>query len=153
MMPCRVWLGTVLVILFSVAAEAQQAAPPAPAKQTAGSASAAQQPATGGKRRDPFHTLIVRQKKEEAPVRLPPGQKGLVIGQLQVQGIVRGINNEWIAIVDNKTKRAYFLHQGDEIYNGVVTKITEDSIAFEERVTDTFGRTRTREVVKQLPRD
>ena len=93
---------------------------------------------------------MVRQTKEEIPVRLPPGKKGLVIGQLQIQGIVRGINNEWVAVVDNKTKRAYFLRQGDEVYNGVVTKIAENSVTFEETATDAFGRTRSREIVKQL---
>lgn len=84
------------------------------------------------------------------PIRLPPGKPGLVIGQLTVQGIVRGLNGEWIAVVDNKTKRAYFLHERDELFNGVVARITEESVIFEERVTDAAGRARTREVVKRL---
>jgi hypothetical protein len=73
-----------------------------------------------------------------------------VIGQLTVQGIVRGLSAEWIAVVDNKTKRAYFLYERDELYNGVVTRITEDSVVFEERYSDAAGRTRTREVVKRM---
>ncbi|MBI4465059.1 MAG: hypothetical protein HY647_10170 [Acidobacteria bacterium] len=151
-MRCRLLWGSVLLILFSWRTEAQQTPPPADGAEE-GVASAVQQPAGRDKRRDPFRSLIIRQKKAEAPVRLPPGKRGLVIGQLQVQGIVRGINNEWVAVVDNKTQRSYFLREGDEVYSGVVKKITEDTIAFEEKLTDAFGRTSTREVVKQLPSD
>jgi len=74
----------------------------------------------------------------------------LVIEQLAVQGIVRGIDGSWIAVVDNKTKTAYFLHEKDEVFNGVVSKITADSVFFQEKSTDTSGQTATREVVKKL---
>ncbi|MBI4442944.1 MAG: hypothetical protein HY649_06165 [Acidobacteria bacterium] len=144
-------LGTVVTVLSLLVAQAQQTAPSSSGQQSAQSGSAAQQPAGSAKRRDPFRSLIVRQTKDEIPARLPPGKRGLVIGQLQIQGIVRGINNEWIAVVDNKTKRSYFLREGDEIYNGVVTRIVEDSVTFQEKITDAFGRTSTRDVVKQLP--
>ena len=84
------------------------------------------------------------------PLRLPAGKPGLVIGQLTIQGIVRSIDGKWMAVVDNKTKRSYFLYERDELYNGVVTSITADSVTFEERSLDTAGRTRTREVVKRV---
>jgi len=136
------------------------------AQVTAGQARAAQPVATqasaspssappaaassGAGRRDPFRPLVVKGKSDELPARLPPGKAGLVIGQLAVQGIVRGLGGQWIAVVDNKTKRAYFLYAGDELYNGTVSRITENNVVFEERVTDQIGRPRTREVVKQL---
>ncbi|HEY7678943.1 MAG TPA: hypothetical protein VIC04_00395 [Terriglobia bacterium] len=114
----------------------------------AGAVRPAQVSAAG--RRDPFRPLVVKGKGDELPARLPPGKAGLVIGQLTLQGIVRGINGEWIAVVDNKTKRAYFLYVGDELYNGVVTRITAEAVMFDERVTDAAGRPRTREVTKRL---
>ena len=136
------------------------------AQVTAGQARAAQPVATqasaspssappaaassGAGRRDPFRPLVVKGKSDELPARLPPGKAGLVIGQLAVQGIVRGLGGQWIAVVDNKTKRAYFLYAGDELYNGTVSRITENNVVFEERVTDQMGRPRTREVVKPL---
>ncbi|MBI1955596.1 MAG: hypothetical protein HYS38_04315 [Acidobacteria bacterium] len=104
----------------------------------------------GAGRRDPFRAIVVKKATEETPVCTSPGIRGLLIGQLQVQGVVRGINNEWIAMVDNNTNRAYFLRAKDEVCNGVVTRITEDSVVFEERVTITSGRTQTREVIKRL---
>lgn len=53
-----------------------------------------------------------------------------MIGQTRVQGIVRGINNEWIAVVDNNTSRVYFLRERDEVWNGIVSKITADTVIF-----------------------
>ena len=104
-----------------------------------------------GKRRDPFNSLIPTKKTDEgAPPRLPPGKKGLVIDQLQLQGIVRGIDGGWIAVVDNKTKRAYFLHEKDQVFNGVVSKITAGSVVFLESSTDSLGKVVSREVTKRL---
>jgi len=80
-----------------------------------------------------------------------PGKRSLLIGQLQLQGIARNVEGQWIAVVDNKTKRAYFLREKDELCNGVVTRITEESLALEERSVDSFGRTRAREIVLQSP--
>src|SRR5579883_2278846 len=106
-------------------------------------------PALKGKRRDPFHTLIEPKKNDQTPISLPPGKKGLVIEQLQLLGIARAVDGSWIAVVDNKTKRAYFLHQGDQLYNGVVTRILPDRVIFAENVPD-MGRMISREVVKRM---
>ena len=54
------------------------------------------------------------------------------------------------AVVINDRKLAYFLHENDSVYNGVVSKITPDSVYFKENVLDSSGRVTTREVVKQL---
>jgi hypothetical protein len=113
---------------------------------------AATTPAPVGGRRDPFRPLVIKGKGEDIPARLPPGKAGLVIGQLTIQGIVRGLDGQWIAVVDNKTKRAYFLYAGDELYNGTVTRITENTVVFAERVNDPAGRQQSREVVKQMLR-
>ena len=157
-MKAGILLGAMMAALLGAPlARAQRAArPPAATAQPPSASQAAQAPAAqtpgaaAGGRRDPFHTLIVKKVEEKMPTRLPPGKKGLLIGQIQVQGIVRGIDGEWIAVVDNKTKRSYFLHEKDEVYNGVVSKISADSIVFQENVTDAMGRSRVREVVKQL---
>ena len=107
-------------------------------------------PRPGG-RRDPFQGLIVTKKAEaQTPTRLPAGQRGLVIGQLQLQGIVRSVDGTWIAVVDNKTRRAYFLRENDAVYNGMVSKIAPDSVTFLENTTDLFGKKVAREVVTRL---
>lgn len=130
--------------------------PAAPSKASSGpqTGKAPAAPASSedsGKRRDPFNSLIIAKKPESgAPIQLPPGTKGLVIGQLQLQGIVRSIEGKWIAVVDNKSKRAYFLREKDQLYNGVVSKITANSVVFLETGTDAQGKTVSREVVKKL---
>lgn len=82
---------------------------------------------------------------------LPAGERGLVISQLILEGTVREIpENKMIAVVTNETKRAYFLHENQSVYNGVVSKITMDAVYFTENVLDAEGRVTTREVVKRM---
>lgn len=82
---------------------------------------------------------------------LPPGKRGLVISRLILEGIVRlDTTNDMIAVVDTNANRAYFLRENDEVFNGVVSKITPDSVYFRENVLDQYGRVQTREVVKRL---
>jgi len=82
---------------------------------------------------------------------LPPGKRGLVISRLRLEGIVRlDTTNDMIAVVDTNANRAYFLRENDEVFNGVVSKITPDSVYFRENVLDQNGRVQTREVVKRL---
>jgi hypothetical protein len=85
------------------------------------------------------------------PAYLPPGPRGLVIGQLTLKGVVWDDSGRTeIAIVTNKTQEAYFLRQNEEVYDGVVTRITPDAIYFRKRVLISSGETGFRVVVKQL---
>jgi hypothetical protein len=75
----------------------------------------------------------------------------LLISQLVFEGFVRQqAENKMIAVVTNETKRAYFLHENQAVYNGVVSKITPDAVYFKENVLDANGQVTTREVVKRL---
>lgn len=100
--------------------------------------------------RDPFRSLIDRTEAAGAGEALPPGKRGLVITHLSVDGIVI-LPNEKIAVVNMRGRnRAYFLRERDEVYNGYVTRITEDAVTFRERATDAFGQTFEREVTKTI---
>lgn len=132
----------------------QQAAPrqAAPAAPAPAASDIALPPA--GQRRDPFRPIEI---KGQGPARdLPPictqaGKQGLIVGQLFLQGIAQTVSRDWVAVVDNKTGRAYFLRSKDELCNGVVLRVDQESLAMEERTMDSFGRTRTREVVLRPP--
>jgi len=88
---------------------------------------------------------------EELKGPLPPGTRGLVVNQLRLEGVVRlDQSNTMIAMVSNYTNRAYFLRENDAVYNGVVEKITPDSVSFKENYLDNFGRAQVREIVKRL---
>jgi hypothetical protein len=79
------------------------------------------------------------------------GKQGLIVGQLFLQGIAQTVSRDWVAVVDNKTGRAYFLRSKDELCNGVVLRVEQENLVMEERTMDSFGRTRTREVVLRPP--
>ena len=105
--------------------------------------------------RDPFKLPgppVTAAEGGPAPIsNLPPGTRGLVINLLRVEGIVRlDTTSTMIAVVDTNANRAYFLRENDAIFNGVVAKITPDSVIFRENVLDASGKVYTREVVKRL---
>ncbi len=105
-------------------------------------------------KRDPFKTPPPPQP-DQSPFMgpLPAGKRGLVIGRLRLDGVVsEGNGKQMIAVVTNQTHRAYFLRPHDEVYNGVVEKITADSIQFREKRPDSNGRFQTAEVVLKLAR-
>ena len=78
-----------------------------------------------------------------------PGKRGLLIARLKLEGVVLH-QGGLIAVVDDFRNRAFFLRETDVLYNGVVEKITWDSIVFKENVLDSQGRVTTREVVRRL---
>ena len=161
------WVGLVAVAP-TVAAQGQRKAAMDAARKTAApekrtqptAGQAATKPESGqaeSGKRDPFLIPPPPQKGDLAGMGpdetgpLPPGKKGLVVGQLMLHGIVRQeTNNTMIAVVANSSNRAYFLRENDEVYNGVVNKITPDSVYFTENFRDLNGQMNSRQVVKRL---
>jgi len=137
-----------------VAKAAAKAAPQAP-KTSAPKAAAA--PAAGAApaeekvaRRDPFESLVGRDKAAaEAASHLPPGKAGLQVASLRLDGIVRAPNG-MIAVVTNPQLRTYFLREGDQLYDGRVEKIAMDSVSFHEIGKDAFGKPVERQVNKRI---
>ena len=101
-------------------------------------------------RRDPFESLVGRQKaNSEAAKNLPPGKAGLQVGTLRLDGVVKAPNG-MIAVVTNPQARTYFLREGDQLYDGKVDKIAMDSVTFHEEGKDAFGKPLEREVSKRI---
>ena len=83
-------------------------------------------------RRDPFESLVGREKAQaEASKNLPPGKAGLQVASLRLDGIVKSPNG-MIAVVTNPQARTYFLREGDQLYDGKVDKIALDGVSFHE---------------------
>lgn len=127
-----------------------------PARRTSAKAAAAapvQKPAqseTRVARRDPFESLVGRQKAAaDAAKNLPPGKAGLQVGTLRLDGVVKAPNG-MIAVVTNPQSRTYFLREGDQLYDGKVDKIAMDSVTFHEEGKDAFGKPVEREVSKRI---
>ncbi len=105
--------------------------------------------------RDPFYIPPIEKGGPAGPGGisgpLPAGKRGLVIGTLRLEGIVREDRTKrMIAIVTNATNLAYFLYEGDQVYNGTVSRITSNSVTFTENNLNAFGRLGTREVTLKL---
>jgi len=134
-----------------------RAAKRAPATQAAPAPKEKALPPVAG-RRDPFKLPVVMTGGGEAgaaaggPVgSLPPGNRGLLVSQLQLEGILRlDTTHTMIAVVTDYRKLAYFLRTDDVLYDGVVSKITPDAVYFKENHLDPNGRVMTEEVVKRL---
>jgi Tfp pilus assembly protein PilP len=121
----------------------------APAKESKGKPVAKPEPQKVA-RRDPFAPLLNTQGPGgPSSDHLPPGKAGLVIATLRIQGIVSGPNG-MIAIVANPQQSVYFVREGDQLYDGRVTKISMDSVSFHEFGKDAFGKPVDRQVTKRL---
>jgi hypothetical protein len=99
-------------------------------------------------RRDPFESLVGRERTGDTGPRLP-GKAGLVISQLRLDGVVRYVDG-MIAVVTNPQSRTYFLREGDQLYDGRVAKINMDGVTFHEVGKDAFGKPVEREVSKRM---
>lgn len=137
------------------AAAGQQSAPQQQAQAASarsGQASAPEPSANG--RRDPFNPIEIKGPAVDiVPNCTEPGMAGTLVVQVMLQGIASDVEGRWIAVVGNKTGRAYFLRDGDKLCNGVVTRVDQQSLTMEERTLDSFGRTRTRQVVLKAAED
>jgi type IV pilus assembly protein PilP len=125
---------------------------PKPEESQAEGATTAEAKESEGKvsRRDPFESLVGRQKAQEAAQKnLPPGKAGLQVSTLRLDGIVKAPNG-MIAVVTNPQARTYFLREGDQLYDGRVEKIAMDGVSFHEVGKDAFGKPVERQVNKRI---
>jgi hypothetical protein len=99
-------------------------------------------------RRDPFESLVGRDRAGDSGPKLP-GKAGLVIGSLRLDGVVKYADG-MIAVVTNPQSRTYFLREGDQLYDGRVSKISMDGVLFHEVGKDAFGKPVEREVSKRM---
>jgi hypothetical protein len=130
---------------------AAKTAPAASGAAAESSASSAPGSGEGDKssRRDPFESLVNRQKDQNAGKNLPPGKAGLQVSTLRLDGIVRS-SAGMIAVVSNPQSRTYFLREGDQLYDGRVDKIAMDGVSFHELGKDAFGKPVERQVQKRI---
>jgi hypothetical protein len=129
------------------AAKTSAAAPAASGDATAAAAGSGE--GDKSSRRDPFESLVNRQKDQNAGKNLPPGKAGLQVSTLRLDGIVRS-SAGMIAVVSNPQARTYFLREGDQLYDGRVDKIAMDGVSFHELGKDAFGKPVERQVQKRI---
>jgi hypothetical protein len=101
----------------------------------------------GRGQRDPFVSPVV-DRAHTPIVCTGSGKQCLEVGEVSLHGVVRGPTG-FIAVVVNGD-HTYFLRENDPLANGLVERITKDSIILRERYFDDAGRSVTREVTRKL---
>jgi Tfp pilus assembly protein PilP len=104
---------------------------------------------TVANKRDPFAPLISDKKESGSPEHLPPGKAGLVVATVRVDGTIKSPEG-MLAMVSNPEQHVYFIHEGDQLYDGDVEKIAIDGVTFRENSRDAFGKPVERLITKRL---
>ncbi len=120
------------------------------ADKTAASAASKPIKASAAGRRDPFVSPVRAVVGAPAGPGCSTGKRCLYIPELTLQGTVKDLEGKMMAVVANTGRRVYFLRENDQVFNGVVEKITTDSVIFRQYETDAVGRETSKEIVKRL---
>jgi hypothetical protein len=104
-----------------------------------------------GGRRDPFRSLFEETAMRRKGPR-PRGVAGMLVVELELTGIVRDTTGGNIAVVMGTDNKGYFLHVGDEVYDGGVIAIdpAAGTVTFRQQVDDPRLIKPYRDVVKRL---
>ncbi|HET7452040.1 MAG TPA: hypothetical protein VFL12_04825 [Thermoanaerobaculia bacterium] len=161
----RLLVPAFLALLAAPAAPAQDKKPAAPAKAapatpdaSAGTPAAAPAPAgdttVEGRqyvydpagRRDPFKSLLVRERSRETR---PPGIAGLSVDEMELQGIWK-TRSGWLAQVRGSDDKSYLLRKGDVLFDGEVIDVKANELTLRQNVNDPQSVKPFRDVVKRL---
>jgi hypothetical protein len=107
-----------------------------------------------GNHRDPFLNPLLFRKPIVADEELsrgapPPGIAGTYIAQAKLQGIVLR-DEERVAVVRGADNRAYFIREGDRLFDGYLKSIEIDFITLIRETKMRSGKTLTQDIVKRL---
>ena len=80
----------------------------------------------------------------------PPGIAGTYIEKAGLEGIVIRHDNRRTAIIRGADNRAYFLREGDRLFDGYLETIQDDSVVFVRETFMRSGKTQTEEIPKRL---
>ena len=102
-------------------------------------------------RRDPFRSLDVTNviQASSAPLVRPADVKGQLVSEIKLIGIVKS-KGDIRAIAEGYRGRTFFIRQGDDLYDGKVLEVRNDSLLLSQVLTDSFGKKITQKVVKKL---
>jgi len=107
-------------------------------------------------RRDPFLNPLLliplssaSDTEEESRGEPPPGIAGTYIAQAVLVGILRKEEAQ-TAIFQGADRQAYFLHEGDRMFDGRVMKILAESVVLIRETRLKSGAVLTQEVIKKL---
>jgi hypothetical protein len=106
-------------------------------------------------RRDPFLNPLLKKKGATGDQEIdrglpPPGIAGTYIAEAVLKGISIRETGRSLAIVKGSGNRAYFLREGDKLFDGYLKAIHRDSITLVRERKMRSGKIITQEVIKRL---
>jgi hypothetical protein len=114
---------------------------------------------TNSNHMDPFLNPVLLKKESAQKNRFeeeevsrgsaPPGIAGMFLNQVQLLGISTSAEKR-TAVFRGSDKRAYFLQEGDKVFDGFVKKIGTDDVLMIRETQYKSGKTVTQEVTKRL---
>jgi len=142
--------------LLAQKAPAPTPASPAPAESPGQALLEAEESALEGRsytydaagRRDPFRSLLVREQGRGGSQR-PPGIAGITIDDISLQGIWKTTSG-YVAQIRATDNKSYLLRAGDQLYDGEVTRVGPNEVAFRQNLNDPQSVKPFRDVTKQL---
>lgn len=103
-----------------------------------------------GARRDPFRSLIQSTEDEEEPSERPDGIAGLLIDDIELEGVFMTDKGPVAQIASADQEASYLLSPGDHLWDGDVVAVTMGEIIFKQSVNDPTALRPFRDVVKKL---
>lgn len=103
-----------------------------------------------GERRDPFKSLLRAREPTEMRGPRPEGIPGLLIDEIDLTGVFVTTDGPVAQVVSPEEDRSYLLREGDQLYDGDVVRISQDSVVFKQILDDPTALKPFREVQKQL---
>lgn len=103
-----------------------------------------------GARRDPFRSLLRRESQEEVATVRPEGVPGLLIDEIELEGVFMTPEGPVAQIQAASDEASYLLRPGDQLWDGDVVRISLNEITFKQSIDDPTALKPFREVTKKL---
>lgn len=103
-----------------------------------------------GGRRDPFLSLLRRTRLDELPNQRPEGVPGLLIDEIDIEGIFELEGRMFAQIQTADKEKGFLVQEGDQLFDGEIVEITANQVVFKQIVNDPSIIKPFREVVKKL---
>jgi hypothetical protein len=99
-------------------------------------------------RRDPFVSLALGVNVLSPDVR-PPGLSGMLIQEVNLDGIVKTVDG-FIAMIEGTDNKSYFAREGERLYDGIIETIEDGRVVFRQEINDPLRIEKFHRVEKRL---
>jgi Tfp pilus assembly protein PilP len=147
-------IAAIVIFLLGAAWGARAQQPPAKPAQPAAPQPPPPTPEPGyaynpAGRRDPFVSLAGRGDGTGAGMPRPAGVAGLMIGEVNVKGVLRD-RDGFLALLQAPDNKTYTVRVGDKLFDGTVKSINQERVVFSQNVNDPLSLVKQREVPKPV---